>query len=196
MKLSGQTDSVPVPAAMVKVHGWIASLWGQNKLRLSEMMKDHVITLFCFQPIAVQQAHLCETSRHTPRSPFLVHQTQKPVNCSLRFIRLFCHSASCHPRSHLAAWPAFSCYCGASLILSLAGCWLDAKGWARGGRGVSCLVVSGQEKPHSCVPTLKPARNSAGAAGAAGAFKCKASLQLSQLQVKDPGGSCSEVTQI
>lgn len=57
----GPTDHVPVPGGAARVHGWIASLWGQNKLRLSEMIKDHVIRLFCFQPIALQRAHLCDT---------------------------------------------------------------------------------------------------------------------------------------
>lgn len=50
-----------------------------------------------------------------------------------------------------------------------------------------------RKAPHSCALTLKPARDSAGEAGAAD-FKRKASLLWSQLWVKDPRGTCSEVT--
>lgn len=68
----------------------------------------------------------------------------------------------------------------------------------RRGEKVPCLVVSGQEKPltavlrHFNLPGIQPGQQVL----LTGAFKCKASLQLSQLQVKDPGGACSEVTLI
>lgn len=114
------------------VHSWIESLWGQNKLCLLQMMKDHVIRLFCFQPIALQRAHLCNIflDIHLEAlSLFTIHRSL--LIAVWDWLDCFAtQRAACRPShhcSHFAVWPAFSCYCSTSLILSLAGrlarCW-------------------------------------------------------------------------
>lgn len=140
-------------------------------------------------------------SRHTPRSPFLVRQTQKPVNCSLGLIRLFCCSASCTPlKPSQLTFKQFGLR-SAVIVVHFSFChwlagWLDAEGWARGKKKLPCLVVSGQEKPltavlrHLNLPGIQPGQQVLPTK----AFKRKASLLRSQLWVKDPRGTCSEVT--
>lgn len=94
-------------------------------------------------------------SRHTPRSPFFVRQTQKPVNCSLGLIRLFW---CCANRMQLKPLPLT--FNSLACIQQLLSCishsavgWLAAEGWARGVNlptALSCLLRP-RKAPHTAV---------------------------------------------
>lgn len=68
-------------------------------------------------------------------------------------------------------------------------------GWGLGGLKTPRILVLGQEEPLTAVLQHfnQPGIQTGQQVLLTKAFKCKASLQLSQLQVKDPGGACSEV---
>lgn len=146
------------------------------------MVKDYVIRLFCFQPIALQRGYLYDSFLDIHLEALSLFAKHRSLLIAVWdwldcFVALQAARRSSRRSSHLTVWPAFSSYCCAFLILSLVGrlarCW----GMSRGGGGVgfgvrgrgtalSCRLRP-RKAPHSCAPTLKSARDSAGAAGAA-----------------------------
>lgn len=131
------------------VHSWIESVWGQNKLCLLEMMKDHVIRLFCFQPIALQRAHLCYIFLDIHLEALSLFTKHRSLLIAV-WDWLDCFAAqraAC--RQAIAAHISQSGLHSAVIVAHLSFChwladWLDAEGWTQGGK--KCPISLSQAK--------------------------------------------------
>lgn len=140
---------------MGTVHGrsgnmpWSCKSVEQNKLCLSKMVKDHVIRLFCSQPIALQRGSLYDSFLDIHLEALSLFAKHRSLLIAVWdwldcFVALQAACRSSRRSSHLTVWPAFSSYCCAFLILSVVGrlarCW----GMSEGGK--NCPFLSSQAK--------------------------------------------------